>query len=166
VTADMGVTLLPSAIGRPPVNVGSAGAGTLSADQWRTLCMVHLVVTLTRLWGWLPTGDRRRELLDNFLDLVAAVRYGNVRRTCRNRIATYNFHIFRYVTGLRRLFPEQDLVPNHHLALHFGEVLKNFGPSHAYWGFPFERQIRILRHAKINYRLGVWYLSANLRPCD
>ncbi|KAI0703502.1 hypothetical protein C8T65DRAFT_578774, partial [Cerioporus squamosus] len=154
VIADMRIAMLPSAIGRAPPNVGSAGAGTLSADQWRTLCMVHLVVSLTRLWGWLPAEDRRRELLDNFLDLVAAVRYGNVRRTSRSRISTYNYHIFRYVRGLRRLFPEQDLVPNHHLALHHGEVLENFGPSHAYWGFPFERKIRILRHAKINYRHG------------
>ncbi|KAI0715533.1 hypothetical protein C8T65DRAFT_527383, partial [Cerioporus squamosus] len=151
---DMAITSLPSSIGRVPVNVGSAGAGTLSADQWRTLCMVHLVITLTRLWANFPADDRRRQLLDNFLDLVTAVRYANVRRTSQGRIAMYKYHIFRYIQGLRRLFPEQDLVPNHHLALHFGDVLEQFGPSDAYWAFPFERLIRIIRQAKINYRHG------------
>ena len=155
VISDIAITELPSRIGRVPANVGSAGAGTLSADQWRTLCMVHLVITLTRLCGNVPAEDRRRQLLDNFLDLVAAVRYANVRRTSPSRIATYNSHIFQYVRGLRRLFPEQDLVPNQHLALHLGEVLENFGPSHAYWAFPFERLIRIVRQANINFRHGI-----------
>ena len=170
VTRDIAVTSLPSRIGRVPDNVGSAGEGTLSADQWRTLCMIHLVITLTRLWGGLPDEDRRRQLLDNYLDMVAAVRYANVRRTSRGRIATYRYHIFRYVRGLRTLFPEQDLVPNHHLALHLGEVLEGFGPTHAYWAFPFERLIRIIRQAKVNYRRGNfsserWFMRSKVNVC-
>ena len=165
VIRDMAITALPSRVGRVPANVGSAGAGTLSADQWRTLCMVHLVITLTRIWGHFPGEDRRRQMLDNFLDLVTAVRYANVRRTSMGRIATYRYHVFRYVRELRRLFPEQDLVPNHHLALHFGEVLEGFGPSHAYWAFPFKRLIRIIRQAKVNYRHGIFQLNFECAVC-
>ena len=151
VRSDIAVTVLPSTLGRAPVNVGSAGAGTLSADEWRTLCTVHLVVTLTRLWGTYPQGEERRDYLDNYLDLVTAVRYGTARRTSRRHIDVYNFYILKYVRGIRNLF-QQDLVPNQHLALHLGECLDRFGPAHNYWAFPFERMIRILRLANINYR--------------
>lgn len=149
---DMALTSLPTSIGRVPVNVGSAAAGTLSADEWRTLCTIHLPITLIRIWAGLPQSDRTRMLLDNFLHMVIAVRYGTARRMSKIRIETYNHHIFSYVNGLRALFPEQDLVPNQHLALHLGEVLAKFGPTQSYWAFPFERYIRLLRQANINYR--------------
>lgn len=152
VRADIAITMLPTYLGRAPVNVGSAGAGTLSADQWRTFCAIHLVVTLTRIWGNLPRQDQRYEMLDNYLNLVVSVRYGCIRRITPNRIVIYQRHIMRYVEGLRKLFPDQDLVPNQHLALHLGEVMERFGPTTAYWAFPFERGIRLLRQAKINYR--------------
>ena len=152
---DMSRTDLPTSVGRVPVNVGAAAAGTLSADQWRTLCTVHLPITLIRLWAGLPGVDRRRKMLDNFLNMVIAVRYATARRVSSIRIQTYNHHIFNYVQGLRELFPEQDLVPNQHLALHLGEVLARFGPTQSYWAFPFERYIRLLRQASINYRSGM-----------
>ncbi|KAI0688341.1 hypothetical protein C8T65DRAFT_530288, partial [Cerioporus squamosus] len=147
---DMALTALPTSVGRAPVNVGSAAAGTLSADQWRTLCTIHLPVTLVRMWAHLPESDRRRKMLDNFLHMVIAVRYGTARRMSAIRIQTYDYHILKYVHGLRDLFPEQELVPNQHLALHLGEVLYRFGPTQSYWAFPFERYIRLLRQAKIN----------------
>ena len=144
--------MLPTYIGRAPVDVGSAGAGTLSADQWRTFCAIHLVITLTRLWGNFPLTDRRRQILANYLDLIAAVRFGTARRTSSNRIKTYEALIKNYIMGLRTLYPEHDLVPNQHIAMHLGEVLERFGPTHAYWAFPFERYIRLMRQAKINYK--------------
>ncbi|RPD63615.1 hypothetical protein L227DRAFT_474990, partial [Lentinus tigrinus ALCF2SS1-6] len=151
---DMALTSLPTSIGRVPINVGAAAAGTLSADQWRTLSTVHLPITLVRLWANLPAVERKRKMLDNFLHMVAAVRYGTARRVSNIRVQTYNYHIFSYVRGLRDLFPEQELVPNQHLALHLGEVLSRFGPTQGYWAFPFERYIRLLRQGGINYRIG------------
>lgn len=159
---DMALTALPSSVGRAPVNVGSAAAGTLSADQWRTLCTIHLPITLIRLWAPLPETDRRRKMLDNFLHMIIAVRYGTARRVSAVRIQTYDYHIFKYVYGLRELFPEQELVPNQHLALHLGEVLARFGPTQAYWAFPFERYIRLVRLANINYRSSMLPLSRRI----
>ena len=157
----MALTDLPTSTGRVPVNVGAAAAGTLSADQWRTLCTIHMPITLVRLWANLPKLDRRRKMLDNFLHMVAAVRYGTARRISNIRIQTYNYHIFSYVRGLRELFPEQELVPNQHLALHLGEVLQRFGPTPNYWAFPFEQYIRLLRRPGINYRIGMYFSE----PC-
>ncbi|KAI0716956.1 hypothetical protein C8Q76DRAFT_616501, partial [Earliella scabrosa] len=171
VREDIARTSMPTAVGRAPVDLGNAGAGTLTADQWRTVCTIHLPITLIRLWANLPPDDRRRKLLDNFIHMVIAVRYGTARRVSRARINMYTYHIFRYVQGLRELFPEQDLVPNQHLALHLGEILARFGPTQAYWAFPFERYIRLLRQANINHRnnevestfFNAWCMTNNLK---
>lgn len=48
---DMGKAVLPSWLPASPKEAGLAPSGKLSADQWRTTCTVHLVVTLGRTWG-------------------------------------------------------------------------------------------------------------------
>ncbi|KAI0348810.1 hypothetical protein OH77DRAFT_1379121, partial [Trametes cingulata] len=150
VRADMNKTILPSFLGRAPTDVGSAGAGTLSADQWRTFCTINLTISLVRLWSISSTTDRHRALLDNFVDLVVAVKHAIARRTSPDRITRYEISITRYVRGLRALFPDLDLVPNHHFALHLPDFLRRFGPPYSYWAFPFERYIRLLRNVNIN----------------
>ena len=91
----------------------------------------------------------------NFVNLIAAARLGTTKQVTPLKISRYEDAIYKYLSSLRTLFPDLTLVPNHHLALHLGEVLENFGPSHAYWAFPFERLIRIIRQAKVNYRNGM-----------
>ena len=151
VKADMAATLFPSFLKRAPLDVGSASAGTLSAEQWRTFCMINLVITLVRVWGHLPDSDRRSNLLRNFVDLVAAVRAGTAKRITPTKINLYGVRILDYLCGLRTLFPDMALVPNHHLALHLGEVLHSFGPTQSYWAFPFERCIRLLRSVNTSF---------------
>lgn len=152
IRADMAKTIYPSYLGRAPAEVGSASAGSLSADQWRTFCLVNLPISLVRLWNSAGTSERERLLLVNFVDLVVAVKKGTARTLNPDKIASYEASIFKYIRGLRILFPDLDLIPNHHLALHLGEVLRNFGPTHAYWSFPFERYIWLLRNASSNFR--------------
>ncbi|TBU36142.1 hypothetical protein BD309DRAFT_846198, partial [Dichomitus squalens] len=41
---------LPSWIERPPSNFGSAGHGKLKADEWRTVCTIHMMLALVCLW--------------------------------------------------------------------------------------------------------------------
>ncbi len=149
---DMAKTIYPSYLGRAPAEVGSASAGSLSADQWRTFCLVNLPISLIRLWSSARTSDRRRLLLLNFLDLVIAVKKGTAKTLDSEKIASFESHIFKYIRGLREIFPDLDLTPNHHLALHLGEILRGFGPTHAYWSFPFERFISFLRNASSNSR--------------
>lgn len=144
--------MYPSYLGRPPAEVGSASAGSLSADQWRTFCLINLPISLIRIWNTTGTSERRTLLLTNFLDLVTAVKRGTARRLNSEVISSYQSHILRYVRGLRELFPDLDLTPNHHIALHLDEVLKAFGPAHAYWSFPFERLIGLIRQIGNNAR--------------
>ena len=104
-----------------------------------------------RLWGCLPVGDERAGFLGNFIDLVVAVRLGTARRVTPQKIQSYQRRISDYACGLLKLFPDAKLVTNHHLALHLGEVLHRFGPTHAYWAFPFERCIRLIRDVNSNF---------------
>lgn len=152
VRLDMSATVLPTFLSRAPPEVGSASAGSLTAEQWRTLCMVHLIITLVRIWRVLPITDKRHQALTNFIDLVAAARLSTSKQLTPLKISRYEEAIHKYLSGLRTLFPDMALVPNHHLALHLPEDLHAFGPVHSYWTFPFERCIRLLRNVNSNFR--------------
>lgn len=156
IRSDMSTTILPTFLSRAPLEVGSASAGSLTAEQWRTFCMVHLVVTLVRIWRILPTTDKRHRALINFVHLVVAARLGTTKQVTPYKIGCYEEAIHKYLTGLRTLFPDVALVPNHHLALHLPENLHAFGPVHSYWTFPFERCIRILRNVNSNFHPSTW----------
>ena len=167
VHADMAATVYPSFLKRAPPDVGSASAGTLSAEQWRTFCMVNLIITLVRIWGHLPSSDRRAMLLRNFVDLVAAVRAGTAKRVTPRTTNSYGVRMLDYLRGLRMLFLDTSLVPNHHLALHLSEMLDTFGPTHSYWAFPFERCIRLLRNVNTSFHPSKpLILSRNVHTSD
>ncbi|KAF8484075.1 hypothetical protein JB92DRAFT_3265622 [Gautieria morchelliformis] len=54
INADMARTVLPSWISSSPSKFGSSDHGKLSAEEWRTTALVHLAITLPRIWG--PRG--------------------------------------------------------------------------------------------------------------
>lgn len=70
---DISSIRVPLWLEHPPANVGSAATGKLKADHWCTLCTVHMVITLGRLWGCVSTSDGEKATLENFMHLVAAV---------------------------------------------------------------------------------------------
>lgn len=154
VWADMAKTMVPSWISRAPRNLGSASHGKLKADQWRTACCINLVVTLVRLWGQSGSTQQQKDLLDNFLALVTAVRWATMRSTSEERVKIVEDHLQHYLTTLVLLFSEDNLVPNHHFSLHLVECIRAFGPVHGWWSFPFERYNGILQSQNTNNRLG------------
>ena len=95
---DMSFTQLPSWVGSVPRNWGTTKRGKLSADNWRVITTIHLPITLIRLWG--HDNGRKKELLDNFMDLVCAVRIANMRVSSKDQVKAYNHHIARYTSGL------------------------------------------------------------------
>ena len=109
VWADMENTCLPSWISPAPRDWGTTKRGKVSADEWRVICTIHLVITLIRLWH--DKEGRLQDMLQNYMDAVSAVRIANLRSSSPNRSQAYNFHIFRYVGGLRRLFPDLTMQP-------------------------------------------------------
>ncbi|TFK78577.1 hypothetical protein K466DRAFT_507081, partial [Polyporus arcularius HHB13444] len=170
VRSDILATQLPGWMQRAPKNFGSPSHGKLKADQWRTGCLVNLVITLTRLWGVPSATPRQKVLLDNFLDLVRAVDLATKRTMDQERIEKFDDYMHRYLTGLCETF-QHPLVPNHHLSLHLRECLELFGPVHAWWAFPFERYNGIIQHLNTNSKskdmpltfMRYFYIGANLR---
>lgn len=154
VWADIKRMELPSSVGRVPIGVGKAARGKLKADEWRTFCNVNLVHTLGRKWGSLPDTARRRQLLDNYMDLVTATKLSTRRVLTVPIVEECGRHIERYLGGLRTLFPLQRITPNQHLAAHLPQLLFNFGPSHAWRCFPFERYNQILQRINTNHISG------------
>lgn len=158
---DMSQCRLPSWLSPAPPNWGTAARGKLSADNWKMVGTIHLPVTL--IWIWRNEKGRKRELLDNFMDLVTAVRLSNMRVASAEQIDAYDHHISRYVSALGDLFGLKSLLPNHHGALHVGDNLRRFGPSQSHGASFYERHISFFHRINNNRKIGesqlnIWYL--------
>ncbi len=94
-----------------PAQVGTSRTGKLSADQWRSFCTIHLVVTLTRLWGSQNTESRQRQMLHNFMDLVTATKLALMRTMSADRAKLYHETFLAYLRGLQSLYPHISLTP-------------------------------------------------------
>ncbi|KAI0666358.1 hypothetical protein C8Q78DRAFT_933152, partial [Trametes maxima] len=144
IRADIQALYMPSWLPKPPRRFGNASHGKLSADQWRTACTVNMVIMLGRLWGVTSATDEEKKALENFMHLVAAVDLATRRSMTVQRAERFDHHIIQYLRGLQSLY-NASLVPNHHLSLHLIECLILFGPTHAWWAFPFERYNGLLQ---------------------
>jgi len=158
---DMKRTLLPSWITPVPHNWGTAKRGKLSADNWLVIFIIHLPITLIRLWGN-ETG-RKHELLANLMHLASASSIVIMHSSREEQILAFGHHIFRYIDGIKKLFPDQRLRPVHHAALHLGDLMDLFGPVHSRSGFFFERYINFFHRINTNQKLGMCSHPSHLR---
>ena len=149
---DMRLTELPSWMSPAPPNWGTAARGKLTADQWMVVCTVHLPVTLIRLWGSLT--DRRFDLLCNFMDLTSAIQLATQRSITPKIIEDHELLITRYLTEMKTLFKGNKIQPIHHVALHTGDFLRLFGPTHAVQAFGGERFLEVLGMQNVNNKSG------------
>jgi len=154
VRSDMKLTILPSEISPVPREVGSPSAGKLTADQWRSFCTIHLVVSLIRLWGKERQDSHQSRILNNFLHLITLTNLLHMRTLTRERIQRIEDENLAYLEGLRTLYPHSSLVPKHHMALHLPAMLRDFGPVHAWRTFAFERLNQIFQNISTNNAIG------------
>ncbi|KDQ55330.1 hypothetical protein JAAARDRAFT_100053, partial [Jaapia argillacea MUCL 33604] len=140
---------------------GSSSHGKLKADQWRSAAEFNLPVALIAdLWDLADAVDDvdREQCLswsNNTMNGMVAVNYATFRRTSAACADKYTIFMKAYIDGLKTLFPEFDLRLNHHLALHLGKLLKNLGPVHGWWVFPFEHIVGVLQQVNTNPKLGM-----------
>ncbi|KAA1466540.1 hypothetical protein DENSPDRAFT_768593, partial [Dentipellis sp. KUC8613] len=140
--SDMERTTIPSWLSAVPARIGEAKSGTVTADQWRTFCTIHLVVTMVRLWGIATehsVSERERSMLDNFMHLIAATKLASMRTMTQARVQDFKDHMLRYLQGLLDLFPGIPLTPNLHNTMHLVDIFPRFGPSHGWRCWAFER---------------------------
>ncbi|XP_006460515.1 hypothetical protein AGABI2DRAFT_57528, partial [Agaricus bisporus var. bisporus H97] len=147
---DMERISLPSWVSRGPAYPGQAKGGKLHADQWRSFFTINLPMTLVRLWGTGPPESRQAKILENFLYLVSAVKVASQRTISKEDIILYEKHMHRYLTTLWDLYPGIELAPYQHIALHFGDFLRRFGPTHGWRCFAFERYNYLLQQTLTN----------------
>ncbi|KAI5993442.1 hypothetical protein EDD15DRAFT_2437983 [Pisolithus albus] len=147
-------TMTLSWLGSVPRNFGDTSAGTIKADEWRSLATVYLPIALISLWGQDDCAPELRAVLDHTMHLVSAVYLACTRTTTTTRTSAYRTHITSYVGKLSAVYPNFDLRPNHHASFHIYEYLNLFGPVHSWWTFPFERLIGVLQRLPSNHKSG------------
>lgn len=157
---DIAQTFRPTWQQPPPLNIGLKTHGKLKADQWRTCIEFDLPVSLVRLWasnGIKPVEldtDRRMKVVESTMLLATAIRWATSHQTSQRHADEYMCNMRGYLASLRELFPEVNLLPNHHNALYLGEMLLRMGPVRGWWMFPFERVIGLLQNINTNGKIG------------
>ncbi|KAI0362933.1 hypothetical protein BV20DRAFT_905682, partial [Pilatotrama ljubarskyi] len=161
---------LPRWVNPAPIAFGTSKHGKLSADQWRTVALIHLPTTLIRTWG--TESGRRLDMLKNFLDIVDAIETLGLLEIDDQRIVHAQQQLVKYLEGVKVLYKGAKFQPTHHLALHLELFLRLFGPVHAWRSFAFERINFMLQSVNTNLKFGELEMtmmmhscrSANLRP--
>lgn len=150
----MKMVQLPSWLQPAPSTFGITAGGKLSADEWRVVSTVHLTFTLIKLWGGLNDSERRKKMLDNYMDLIRAVNIAGSLRISEPDIKAYDDALLRYLNGMKDLYKHATVKPNHHIAIHLSEFLREFGPVHSWRAYAFERFNYLLQSLNTNKQSG------------
>lgn len=150
--------IVPSWVSKPSEHVGHAKAGTLKADHWRTLFMLHIPMALLSLW------KQGSPVVANDATQMASVLDTSMALTCASTVmmkktlsladreAFRQYHR-RHMLGLRNNFPGW-VLPSHHLAFHIFEGMERFSTVRNASCFASERLIGKLRRIPTNHRTG------------
>jgi len=93
-------------------------------------------------------------MLHNFMYLVTAIRIASSRVIDNKYINMYETCITGYLEGLKNLYPDASIKPNHHLSLHLGDFMQKFGPVHTYQTFVFEQLNYLMQQMPTNKKHG------------
>ena len=143
-----------------PTDFGDARAGTIKADEWRTLATVYIPLALVSLWGEgshhqsAEEEAKLRTILDNTMYLVSAIRIACSSTMTESQVLAYRSCITTWLKTLPDVLPEATIHPNCHMACHIYDYLKLFGPVWLWWCFPFERPISHLQRLPLNDKFG------------
>jgi hypothetical protein len=141
--------VIPSWIERPPTNLGDKTHGKLKAEMWLILFTVFLPLIMPEIF--LSSGsDFYAQLLDNFVNLVACTNIVCAHRTCSEWADLYMTHYICYRQSSKILFPTLSTRPNHHFAMHIGDMLKFWGPLIKLSEFGGERHNGRMQKVKTN----------------
>ncbi|THV08113.1 hypothetical protein K435DRAFT_628154, partial [Dendrothele bispora CBS 962.96] len=118
---------LPTYVGRPPGNLGEAKHGSLKAYDYFVLFSVIFPLILPEFWWFPDSTDYHKLLLNNFGHLVASTNIISAYSTSTNDADDYMHHYVRYRDSLTDIYTVT-WKPNHHYAMHNGDLLRRWGP--------------------------------------
>ncbi|KAG8701230.1 hypothetical protein FRC09_005489 [Ceratobasidium sp. 395] len=160
VKEDMQRTSIPSWMKQPPINFATTEHGKLASEEYKSLALVSLPITLIRLWS---TGNEKlRERLDNFLHLSVAIRILSYQSLTENDESYFDYHILEYLNDLKRLYPYSSITPVQHLGLHIPYFMRSLGPTTRYSENTCEMFIGMLEDIGTNFRSDARILSGEL----
>ncbi len=143
---------LPTCVQRPPSNLGEASHGKLKAHELLVLFSIIFPLIIPELW-WMGNSTAQ-DMLASFCNLVAATNIISSYSTSNADADAYMVHYIKYRASIQKLFPDFKSMPNHHYAMHNGQLLKFWGPLALLSEFPGERLNGDFGQMKTNRRLG------------
>ena len=152
-------TTTPSWVNSVPKNFGEKGAGSVKADEWRTMSTIYLPIALVLLWAemtgqWAAYFNERLEhSMAMFQAITIACRY----TTSPARATAYRGFVQHWLANLQSLYPHTKSPrtwTNLHVALHIYDFMLLFGPVVLWWAFPTEHLIGELGKVNTNDHLG------------
>ncbi|KAG9097918.1 hypothetical protein FS749_005111 [Ceratobasidium sp. UAMH 11750] len=149
---DMRRTNLPSWLKKPPVNFATVDHGKLASEEYKSLALVSLPITLVRLRS--AVAPEIQEYFDHFLHLSVVVRVLSYQSLTKHDIFLFEYHYQQYVNHLKRLYPFNSVTPVQHLGLHIPYFLRKLGPATRYSENTCEMFIGMLEEITTNSRIG------------
>ncbi|KAG9099708.1 hypothetical protein FRC06_004926 [Ceratobasidium sp. 370] len=150
---DMKQTNLPSWLKKPPTNFATAEHGKLASEEYKSLSLISLPITLIRLRS--TVSPETQEYFDHFLHLSVVIRILSYQSLTSHDILLFEYHYQQYVNNLKRLYPFDSVTPVQHLGLHIPYFLRKLGPSTRYSENTCEMFIGMLQEMTTNSRLGM-----------
>lgn len=135
-------TIVPSGLGRLPVSINTGVF--LTAEQWKNWTIYFSVFCLGDL---LP-----RSHIECWRKFVLACRRLVKFSISQTDITVADGLLLRFCKRSTELYGESAITPNMHMHCHLSSCLREFGPIHSFWLFPFERYNGILEEQPTNNR--------------
>ncbi len=134
--------IIPAGIGRIPVSINTGVF--LTADQWKNWTLYFSIYCLKDI-----LSNSELECWRHFVL--------SCRKFCKFSaslvdIAVADELLVRFCKRAAHLYGSGVITPNMHMHCHLAECIKEFGPSHSFWLFPFERYNGILEGQPTNNR--------------
>ncbi|PPQ71131.1 hypothetical protein CVT25_004856 [Psilocybe cyanescens] len=141
---------LPTWAQRPPTNLGELSHGKLKAHEYLTLFSVVFPIIIPEFWYKINATALEQQHFKCFYDLIAAINIISSFKTSNTAADKFMEHYIQYHTGVQQLFPYRAEKPNHHYAMHYGSLLKTWGPMVLFSEFPGERLNGLLQNIRTN----------------
>ena len=134
-------------------------AGTLKADEWRTLITIYLPIALIFAWGELAShpspyvAARLHGILEHTMLLISAIVIACKRNMSKYRCQAYLECMTQYLSTLISVHPHATHRPYGHMSLHLPHFFTLFSPARAFWTYPFEHLIGQIQWLISNHRI-------------
>lgn len=127
--------VVPRDIGRIPSKLDS-GFSSMTADEWRLWTMLYSSISLLEV---LP--QEHRHCWNHFVQACTAL----CSKVITGRLCDYGREqMVSFCHRFQELYGNAACVPNMHFSYHLDEYLRDHGPAHGFWLFPFERMNGLL----------------------